>query len=66
MNVYVVVEYKDVDAINPTNGEETYITETKIMSVFSSKQDANFECKELNNSRTENNILYSIENYDMI
>ena len=61
MKIFVVVRYKDIEVLN-TEGDTEYVTETEMIEAYSTKQDANFECKYLNERRTskEDNILYGV------
>lgn len=61
MKIFIVVKYKDVEVLN-TEGDTDYVTETEIIEAYGTKQDANFECKYLNDKRTsdEENILYDV------
>lgn len=59
MNIYVIVKYTDVPIFN-CYGETDYCTKTDILQVFSVEKDANIECRILNQSNTEDNILYDV------
>ena len=61
MKIFVVVRYKDIEVLN-TEGDTEYVTETEMIEAYSTKQDANFERKYLNDRRTskEDNILYDV------
>ena len=67
MKIYVVVKYTDVEVLN-VFGDTEYITETELVEAYGTKQDANFECKYLNESRTalEDNILYDLQELELI
>ena len=67
MKIYVVVKYIDVQVFGMC-GDTEYITETELVEAYGTKQDANFECKCLNDSRTalEDNILYDIQELELI
>ena len=65
MKVYVVVKYTDREVIDPTTGEETYITETEIVSVHSTKADANFNRVCLTQENKEDNVAYDYQEHDM-
>lgn len=61
MKIYVVVKYTDVSVFGMC-GDTEYVTETEMIEAYSTKQDANFERKYLNDKRTskEDNILYDV------
>lgn len=61
MKIYVVVKYTDVSVFGVC-GDTEYVTETEMLASYSTKQDANFERKYLNDKRTskEDNILYDV------
>ena len=61
MKIYVVVKYTDVSVFGMCEDAE-YVTETEMIEAYSTKQDANFERKYLNDRRTskEDNILYDV------
>ena len=65
MKVYVVVKYTDVEVIDPATGEDTYITETSIVSVHSKKSDANFERVYLTRENKEDNVVYAFEEHEL-
>ena len=67
MKIFVVVRYKDVEVLN-TEGDTDYVTETEIIEAYSTKQDANFEAKWLNNQRSdeEDNILYDVIQLELV
>ena len=65
MKVYIVVKYTDWEVIDPTTGEETYITETEIVSVHSTKADANFNRTYLKRADEEDNVAYDYQEHDM-
>lgn len=61
MKIYVVVKYTDVPVFGMC-GDAEHVTETEMIEAYSTKQDANFERKYLNDKRTskEDNILYDV------
>lgn len=61
MKIYVVVKYTDVSVFGMC-GDTEYVTETEMLEAYSTKQDANFERKYLNDKRSskEDNILYDV------
>lgn len=61
MKIYVFVKYTDVSVFGMC-GDTEYVTETEMIEAYSTKQDANFERKYLNDKRTtkEDNILYDV------
>ena len=65
MKVYIVVKYTDREVIDPTTGEETYITETEIVSVHSAKADANFNRTYLKRADEDVSVMYDYQEYDM-
>lgn len=67
MKIYVVVKYIDVPVFGMC-GDTEYITETEMLEAYSTKQDANFERKFLNERRTpqEDNILYDVVELELI
>ena len=65
MKVYIVVKYTDREVIDPTTGEETYITETEIVSVHSTKADANFNRTYLKRADEDVSVMYDYREYDM-
>ena len=65
MKVYIVVKYTDREVIDPTTGEETYITETEIVSVHSTKADANFNRTYLKRADEDVGVMYDYQEYDM-
>ena len=67
MKIYVVVKYIDVQVFGMC-GDTEYITETELVEAYGTRQDANFECKYLNDSRTslEDNILYDVQELELI
>lgn len=61
MKIYVVVKYTETSVFGVC-GDTEYVTETEMLEAYSTKQDANFERKYLNDKRTskEDNILYDV------
>lgn len=59
MNVYVIVKYTDVPVFN-CYGETAYCTQTDILQAYGVEQDANIECRCLNQSNTEDDIYYDV------
>lgn len=59
MKIYVVVEYTDVEVFGIC-GDAEYKTETEIVQAYGNKQDATIECKHLNATNKQDNILYAV------
>ena len=59
MNIYVVVQYTDVEVFGMC-GDTEFVTETEIHQAYGNKQDANIECKHLNQANKQGNILYDV------
>lgn len=59
MKIYIVVQYTDIEVFGMC-GDTEFVTETEIHQAYGNKQDANIECKHLNNANKQDNILYDV------
>ena len=57
MKIYVVVKYTDVSVFGMC-GDTEYVTETEMIESYSTKQDANFERKYLNDDVLQKKIIF--------
>ena len=59
MNIYVVVQYTDVEVFGMC-GDTEFVTETEIHQAYGNKRDAMIECRHLNQANKQDNILYDV------
>lgn len=59
MNIYVVVQYTDVEVFGMC-GDTEFVTKTEIHQAYGNKQDAQFESRYLNQANKQDNILYDV------
>ena len=59
MNIYVVVQYTDVEVFGMC-GDTEFVTEMEIHQAYGNKRDAMIECRHLNQANKRDNILYDV------
>ena len=59
MNIYVVVQYTDVEVFGMC-GDTEFATEMEIHQAYGNKRDAMIECRHLNLANKRDNILYDV------
>ena len=59
MNIYVVVQYTDVEVFGMC-GDTEFVTDTEIHQAYGNKQDAQIESRYLNQANKQDNILYDV------
>ena len=59
MVIYVVVQYEDVEVFGMC-GDTEFVTKTEIHQAYGNKQDAQIECRYLNQANKQDNILYDV------
>lgn len=65
MKLFVVVEYKDVEVYS-SYGDEKYVTETEMISIYNNPYDAKFEVKRRNAERLGDDYLYDVIEMELI
>lgn len=65
MKIYVVVKYTDVE-VSTNFGETNYVTETEVIEAYGNKRDASFEASYRDKNKIEDNVLYDVQELELL